>query len=202
MKVLLTGFEPFEGERENPASMVLELIPDVMDDIEVRKLILPVSFRRCITAVGEFLERESVDCVISLGQAGGRADISIERIAVNLMVAKSADCDGFQPHGTAVIERGPAAYITSMPIEEMRRSVTQARIPSHISNSTGLFVCNALYYQLMHRYPHLPACFIHLPYLPCQAVNKPASTPSMTAELMVEAVKRILQTLSRTHLPW
>lgn len=195
MRVLLTGFEAFGSETENPSSMVLELIPDAPDGLVVDKLVLPVSFRRCCDRVNTFLQDNEVDAIVALGQAGGRADISIERVALNLMDAKKADNDGFQPKGMQVVDGAPAAYVSAVAVAELCAAVKEAGVPCHVSNSAGLYVCNALYYRLMHEFSHILSVFVHLPYTLRQAVGKSATTPSMSVETMARALTAILRKL-------
>lgn len=198
MRILLTGFEPFGDETENSSSLVLDLIPDTIAGARIHKLILPVSFHKCTDAVTDFLHTCGADIIVALGQAGGRADISIERMAVNLAEAKKADNDGYQPHSVAVIEDAPAAYMSALPLAVLCDCVKEAGIPCHISDSAGLYVCNTLYYHLLHTYNHIPSCFIHLPYTLRQATARPTSTPSMSVETMVAGIRTVLEKLATT----
>lgn len=180
MKFLITGFMPFGGESVNPSWDAVAILPDKIEDRDIVKLRLPVSFNRAPQMVIDAIEREKPDAVICVGQAGGRACVNVERIAVNLANAKSPDTDGDRPVNRSVIPDAPDAYFSTLPIDRVVEAVRSAGIPCHPSNSAGLYVCNTLLYQLLHRFPGLPIGFIHLPYSTAQAVGKGKDTPSMS----------------------
>lgn len=200
MKILLTGFEPFGGEEYNPSWDAVELV-DIPEEtctstreggVELVKLRLPVSFRRAPQLAVEAIELERPDAVICVGQAGGRACVNIERIAVNLANAKNPDADGNRPIGERVVEGAPDAYFSTVDVDAMVSAVRAAGIPCHLSNSAGLYVCNTLLFSLLHRFPEIPIMFVHLPYSMQQAIKKGKDTPSMSLPSMSAALSAII----------
>lgn len=164
--------------------------------VELAKLRLPVSFRRAPEIAAEAIGRLRPDVVICVGQAGGRACVSIERIAVNLANAKKPDADGFRPVNNPVAEGGPAAIFSTLPVDTLVEAVRAAGIPCHPSESAGLYVCNTLLYTLLHRFPSLPVTFVHLPYTPAQAVKKGKDTPSMSLPDMTAALSAVISAIN------
>lgn len=192
MKILLTGFEPFGGEQINPSWEAMDALPLILADMHIAKLRLPVSFRRAPLMAIEAIHREEPDAVICLGQAGGRACVSIERIAVNLANAKNPDADGFKPVNRPIIAGGPDSLRSTLPTERLAEAVKNCGIPCELSDSAGRYVCNTLLYSLLHHFPALPIGFIHLPFLPEQAAIKGSATPSMSINDMTAAIRAII----------
>jgi len=197
MKVLFTGFEAFGGETSNPsADAVRELCQQTPPaGISWQALILPVEFRRSALLLREAIELTQPDLVLCVGQAGGRAAISLEQVAINLMEARIPDNSGWQPSGIPVVTHAPTAYFTTLPLKAIRMQLQQHGIPVQISYSAGTYVCNALMYQLMHQLANLPACrggFIHIPYSPAQAAGKPEAA-SMTVGTVVTALELVVR---------
>ncbi|MDU4696799.1 MULTISPECIES: pyroglutamyl-peptidase I [Paenibacillus] len=198
-KLLLTGFEPFGGEPINPAvEAVRRLQGRVIGSLEIVGLELPTVFGKSTERLLEGIKETEPEVVIALGQAGGRDGISFERIAVNLSDANIADNAGFQPVDMPVVPEGPAAYWTTLPVQRMADRLKKAGIPASLSLSAGTFVCNHLFYGLMH---HLAVSgksilggFIHVPYLPEQAERHPGA-PSMTLEQLVTGLERAIEVL-------
>lgn len=205
MRILVTAFEPFGGEQTNPSLLVLDALKPGYQGAELAKLALPVVFSLSARRLFAALAMEQPDAVLMLGQAGGRAGLGIERVAINLDDADIADNAGQQPADRPIAEGGPAAYFSTLPIRAMLRAVRDAGMPAGISNTAGTFVCNHLLYQALHHIAlhKLPvtAGFIHLPYLPAQAETKNPPAPSMALAdqvLATEAsISAIAQALSR-----
>lgn len=195
-KLLLTGFEPFGGESINPALEAVRSVKDQIGSLQIIKLQIPVVYREAGRTVREAMEREKPDAVLCIGQAGGRDAVTVERIAVNVMDAASADNAGQVMSDQAIEKDGPAAYFTTMPVREMIKAVQSKSIPCRISNTAGTYVCNSLIYEVLHytqqNMPHVKACFIHVPYIPEQTQDKPAM-PSLPLEKIVEAIETAIE---------
>jgi pyroglutamyl-peptidase len=181
--VLLFGFEPFGGDDVNPAQEVVrELAGERIAGHRVVPAELPVTFDGAVSALAEAIARENPRLVVGIGQAGGRARISLERVAINLIDARIADNAGMQPVDAPVIDGAPSAYFSTLPVKAMLSAMQSAGVPAELSFSAGSYVCNASFFALMHllatRYPDLRGGFIHIPYLPRQAAAHPAA-PSM-----------------------
>lgn len=197
MKVLLTGFEPFGGESINPSWEMLKAV-QAPAGMQLEKMLLPVSFRKAPALIEEKIKSLRPDVVLSLGQAGGREGISLERLAVNLADARIADNDGFQPRDEALQAAGPAAYFSTLPLRRMEKALQEAGLPAGLSNTAGLYVCNAVFYtaaRLAESLNPTPrAGFVHVPYLPEQASGKEA--PSLSLEEDIRALEIILGCLA------
>lgn len=195
MKILVTGFEPFGGESRNPSAEVVERLPSQIGGAEIIKLILPVVRGKSSAVVEAAVENLQPDAVLSIGQAGGRAAISVERVAVNLDDYRIPDNEGNQPEDEPVILNGPDGYFCTVPVKEIVAAIQRAGIPAAQSLSAGTFVCNHVMYSAGHlaatRYPGMKFGFIHIPFLPEQVAGKPG-TPSMSRELSVRAVELAL----------
>ena len=195
MKILVTGFEPFDSEAVNPSRLVLTALPERLGSAEILTLALPVSFLRAPALALAAVKREQPDAVLSLGQAGGRVGLTLERIAVNLADARIPDNDGFQPREALLCSGGPDGLFTTLPVQELLQGIRQSGIPASQSLSAGAFVCNALMYQLLYRAPMVPSGFLHLPWLHEQALKR-AGQPSLSLEDMAAGVSACLSSLA------
>lgn len=191
MKLLLTAFEPFGGEAVNPAEEAMGRMPDRVGDVEIVKLAVPVTFAGCLAPVAEAIEREAPDAVLCLGQAGGRAAITPERVAINVDDARIPDNAGEQPVDRPTVPGGPAAYFATLPVKAMAEAIRAAGVAAEVSNTAGTFVCNHLMYAVLHllaeRYPGVRAGFMHVPFVPEQTGDKPGQ-PSMPLADMVRGL--------------
>ena len=181
--VLLFGFEPFGGEDINPAQdVVRELAGERIAGHRVVPAELPVTFDGSMAALTDAIAREKPKLVIGIGQAGGRARISLERVAINLIDARIPDNAGAQPVDAPVIDGAPAAYFTTLPVKAMLAAMQSAGVPAELSFSAGSYVCNAAFFALMHllttQHNSVRGGFIHIPYLPRQAAAHQGA-PSM-----------------------
>jgi len=181
--VLLFGFEPFGGEDINPAQEVVrELAGERIAGHRVVPAELPVTFDGAVVALTEAIARENPRLVIGIGQAGGRARISLERVASNLIDARIPDNAGAQPVDAPVIDGAPSAYFSTLPVKAMLAAMQSAGVPAELSFSAGSYVCNAAFFALMHvlatQHPSVRGGFIHIPYLPRQAAAH-AGAPRM-----------------------
>lgn len=183
MKILITGFDPFGGETVNPAYEAVKLLPDTIAGAEIIKLEVPTRFHRAGAVLENAMQRHKPDVVICVGQAGGRAAITPEKVAINLMDGRIPDNAGYQPVDVPIQEDGETAYFTSLPVKAMVQRMRDAGIPAAVSYTAGTYVCNYLLYTLLYlidkKYPHVRGGFIHVPYAMEQVINKPLGTPSM-----------------------
>lgn len=198
MKVLVTGFDPFGGETVNPAFLAVKQLPKTIAGAQVCKLELPTSFERSVSVLKEAIRQERPDVVLSVGQAGGRSCVTLERVAINLAEARIPDNDGNCPLGTPLEPGGPAAYYATIPVKAAVEAVRAEGLPCHLSYTAGTYVCNAVMYHLLHlcaeQDPNTRAGFAHVPYIPSQVVNKPNGTPSMALADIVKSLEIILAT--------
>ncbi|WP_199441057.1 pyroglutamyl-peptidase I [Umezawaea beigongshangensis] len=195
--VLLTGFEPFGGERTNPSwDAVIELAARPRTgDHQLVVLQLPCVFDASITALRAAVAEHAPDVVICVGQAGGRDGITPERIAVNLSDARVPDNAGNQPIDVPVVPDAPAAYFTGLPVKACVARLEEAGIPASVSHTAGTFVCNHVFYGLMHllatELPHVRGGFVHVPFSPEQAEGKDA--PSLPVSTTADALDVIVR---------
>lgn len=192
MKLLLTGFEPFGGEAINPSLEAVRRTPDLLEGIEILKLTVPCVFDRCGPVIEAAVRAHRPHAVLCVGQAGGRAGVTVERVAVNLADAAIPDNAGAQPVDAPLRAGGPAAYFASIPVKAVVRAVEGQGIPCALSYTAGTYVCNCLLYRVLdlaaREFPALRAGFVHLPYAEQQLPGKPDGTPALPLEAMVRAL--------------
>lgn len=178
-QLLITGFDPFGGASVNPAREAVMALPDVVGDYALTKLEIPTVFGLAAETVLQAAEILCPDVILCVGQAGGRAAITPEVVAINLREASIPDNAGNQPKNMPVVENAPAAYFSTLPVRAMAEGVKAAGIPCSLSYSAGVFVCNDLLYTLLHHYDGTDTRvgFVHIPYLPEQAWEGVASLP-------------------------
>ncbi len=202
MRVLMTGFEPFGGESLNPSLMAVELVSLNEADIDVVKATLPVVFGEALSSLEHWIETYHPDVVICVGQAGGRSQMTVERIGINVDDARIGDNAGKTPIDKPIRAGGPDAYFSSLPIKAMVEEMKKAGIPASVSNTAGTFVCNHVLYGLMdliaQKYPQVKGGFIHVPYLPEQAA-KFSDVSSMALSQIVKALEIAAITAVRFH---
>ncbi|WP_350306678.1 pyroglutamyl-peptidase I [Photorhabdus viridis] len=191
--VLITGFEPFDNETINPSwEAVKQLQGRELCGARIEARQLPCVFDVSLTCLYAAINDIQPDLVIAVGQAGGRADITVERVAININDARIPDNQGNQPINTPIVATGPAAYFATLPINAMVKGLHKAGLPASISQTAGTFVCNHVMYGLLHYLtyinPEIRGGFIHIPYLPEQAVRY-SGTPSMALETVITALE-------------
>ena len=203
--ILLTGFEPFGGESVNPSWEIARALDGwSCEGRSVRAVQLPCAFGDTLRTLDAALAAHRPELVVCLGQAGGRAEISIERVALNVDDARIPDNLGRQPIDAAVVAGGPAAYFSTLPIKAMARDLRDAGIAAAVSNSAGTFVCNHVFYALMHRLAGAPAPararggFVHVPYTPEQVAGR-AGVPAMALETQIEGIRQALRSALLTR---
>jgi pyroglutamyl-peptidase len=197
--ILLTGFEPFDRDTVNPSWEVARALDGwVCEGAEVKAMQLPCVFGRAIEALDGALD-EGPALVVALGLAGTRAEISPERVAINVDDARIPDNAGRLPIDVPVMAGAPAAYFSTLPIKAIVRDLRAAGVPASVSNTAGTFVCNHVFFALMHRLATRPELawtrggFVHLPCLPEQAARLPG-VPSMALATQVEGLRTLLRT--------
>ena len=191
--VLVTGFEPFGDERENPSARAAKLAAAELAraGFDAHSAVLPVSFKRCREALAQLLGRWKPDAAVALGLASGVTHVRLERVAINLADAGGPDNDGAQPVDEPIDPQGPTAYFSTLPLRRILERLKGEGVPAAISNSAGTFLCNYAMYLLLRRadlygYPRR-AGFIHLPYTPEIASKKPGPPPSLPLGMQVRA---------------
>lgn len=201
MSILITGFEPFGGETVNPSWLAVNRQQETV--IGGQRLVcacLPTAFHLAGEVLQALIEDQRPDLVIAVGQAMGRSAISVERVAINIDDARIPDNLGAQPIDRAIVSNGPPAYFSSLPIKAIVQNLNNSGIAAEVSNSAGTFVCNHVFYRLMHisqRCPGMRAGFVHIPCLPEQAENRPG-TPSMCLDTVSQAMALIVDTAWHT----
>jgi pyroglutamyl-peptidase len=192
MKILVTGFDPFGGEKVNPSIEAVKLLPNTIAGADIVKVELPTVFGKSIEKLEEALEREKPDITICVGQAGGRSRISVERVAINISDGRIPDNEGKQPIDEPIFEDGENAYFSNLPIKAMVKEMNDKNIPAEVSNTAGTYVCNHIMYGLLYnidkKYPNMKGGFIHIPFLPEQVIDKKDS-PSMSLDLIVKGLE-------------
>lgn len=200
MKILITGFDPFGGETVNPAYEAVKLLPDTIAGAEIIKLEVPTRFHRAGAVLEDAMQRHKPDAVICVGQAGGRAAITPEKVAINLMDGCIPDNAGYQPEDAPIREDGETAYFASLPVKAMMQRMRDAGIPAAVSYTAGTYVCNYLLYTLLYlidkKYPNVRGGFIHVPYAMEQVINKPLGTPSMDLRQIARGLETAVEAVA------
>jgi pyroglutamyl-peptidase len=190
--VLVTGFEPFGGEKLNPSWEIVHALPATLGGHRIEKLLVPTEFGRSVQVVVRAIGKFKPGLVLCIGEAGGRSRMSVERVAINVSDARIADNAGRQPIDEPVRGGGPAAYLCTLPVKSMVAAIAKAGVPAEVSNSAGTFVCNQLIYGVLDHIADkslaVRAGFMHVPYLEAQVLDK-AHTPAMALASMVEGTK-------------
>ncbi len=194
MKVLVTGFEPFGGAAINASIEAVHRLPRRIGAMVIVTAELPTSYSRSIPALAAAIARLSPQLVLCVGQAGDRAALCVERVAINLQDARIPDNDGAQPVDAPVMAGGPAAYLSTLPVRAAVAALHAAGLPAQLSMSAGTFVCNHVFYGLMRlAAAHKPAFrggFLHVPCLPDQAAP---GAPSMPADDIARGIEVVLE---------
>ena len=199
VRILVTGFEPFGGQSLNPSWEVARALHGLqLQGAQVSSVQLPCVFAQALPALQQALAQHRPDIVLALGQAEGRCDFSVERVAINVQDARIPDNAGAQPIDVPVIAGGPAAYFSTLPIKTLVASLKAAGFPASVSQTAGTFVCNQIFYALQHTLAGMGvhSGFMHLPLLPEQAAQwKGPTLPSWPASLQIAGVTQALTLL-------
>ena len=183
-KLLITGFDPFDGATINPSWEAVKLLPDTIGDYELHKFQIPTVFELAPRTVLEKAAELKPDAIICVGQAGGRMAVTPERIGINIRDARINDNAGKSPKDQPIVSGGPDGYFSTLPIKAMIAAINEVGLAGAISNTAGTFVCNDVLYSILHHYASTDVrCgFIHVPYLPEQG------TPNLPLEQIVKAL--------------
>ncbi|UOF02921.1 pyroglutamyl-peptidase I [Bdellovibrio reynosensis] len=191
-QILVTGFQPFLGEKINPSEILLEWIQKDFASAGVDTLLLPVSFHEAPELILKKATEKNYDHILMLGQAGGRNKVSFERVALNWTETSHPDEYGFMPQRGKIFEQNAEAFFTQSPIEIWKDGLIKSGHHVEISLNAGGYVCNYIYYKILHHIQQnnlkSKACFIHVPYLPEQTASKSPAPASME----LDAMKNIL----------
>jgi len=191
MTVLITGFEPFGGSTVNPSQQLVDAL-----DSELATVVLPVSYERAADVLRGAIAGHRPDLVIAFGQADGRTGIAVERFAHNLDEASTTDNDEAPGSGLPIDPDGPAAYPSTLPVDEIVAALRADGIPAVPSRDAGGFLCNHVFYVLMgmleRERPNARGGFVHVPLLPEQALDNDSA--SMPLETLVRAARIIVAT--------
>lgn len=194
MKIIVTGFDPFGGEKINPSIECVKALPEI-EGVELIRLELPTVFKESAKRLNEVINDVKPDAVLSVGQAGGRPGITMERIAINVDDARIPDNISQQPIDEAIQLDGEAAYFTTLPIKRIVKAIREAGILAEVSNSAGTFVCNHIMYQALFAATKadkpFKAGFMHIPFIPEQTTDK----PSLPLEESTKAVQLAIETI-------
>ena len=200
-RILLTGFEPFGGDKVNPSWLVAQALQgERISGLPVQALCLPCVYGDALAVLQAALVQQRPTVVLALGLAAGRTVLSLERVAINVDDARIADNAGAMPIDEPVVRGAPAAYFSRLPIKAIVAALREAGLPAAVSQTAGTFVCNHVFYGLMHalrRRPGARGGFMHLPLLPEQAAAH-GNAPSLALDLQVQGVRLALATTLAT----
>ncbi|MFG3120267.1 pyroglutamyl-peptidase I [Streptomyces sp. NPDC048197] len=201
-RVLLTGFAPFDGEAVNPSwQAVRAATAEPPPGIEASAVELPCVYGASMAVLRAAIDEARPEIVICVGQAGGRPDITVERVALNVDDARIPDATGAEPVDEPVVPGGPAAYFSTLPIKACVAAVHAAGLPASVSNTAGTFVCNHVFYGLAHliatELTGVRGGFVHVPYAPEQVTDR--AQPSLPVDAVARALREIAATTARTR---
>lgn len=194
MKIIVTGFDPFGGEKINPSIECVKALPEI-EGVELFRVELPTVFKESAIRLNEVINDVKPDAVLCVGQAGGRPGVTMERIAINVDDARIPDNFSQQPIDEVIQFDGEAAYFTTLPIKRIVNAIRKAGIPAEVSNTAGTFVCNHIMYQALFAATKadksFKAGFMHIPFIPEQTTDK----PSLPIEESIKALQIAIETI-------
>ncbi|MFJ1766551.1 pyroglutamyl-peptidase I [Amycolatopsis sp. NPDC088138] len=198
-RVLMTGFAPFGGETVNPSWQAVQVLRGRRDDVAAVEL--PCEFAASLPALRRAIAEHRPSLVVCVGQAGGRAEVTPERVAINLVDARIPDNAGARPVDVPVVEDGPAAYFTTLPVKACVEAIRAAGVPASVSHTAGTYVCNQVFYGLMHLlatdFPEVRGGFVHVPFSPEQVAASGKAAPSLGVDRIADALEALADTASK-----
>ena len=202
MKILVTGFDPFGGEPINPAIESVKKLPDNIAGAKIIKLEIPTVRKKSLEKIEKAINEHNPDVILSIGQAGGRFDISIERVGINLDDFRIPDNEGNQIIDEPVFPDGENSYFVKLPVKAMVQNVQKNNIPASVSYTAGTFVCNHVLYGVLYliekKYKGKKSGFIHIPFLPQQVVDK-RNMPSMELNTIVKGLTAAIEAIVKNN---
>mgnify|MGYP002739654137 FL=1 len=202
MKILVTGFDPFGGEPINPAIESVKRLPDNIAGAKIIKLEIPTVRKKSLEKIEKAINEHNPDVILSIGQAGGRFDISIERVGINLDDFRIPDNEGNQIIDEPVFPDGENSYFVKLPVKSMVQNVQKNNIPASVSYTAGTFVCNHVLYGVLYliekKYKGKKSGFIHIPFLPQQVVDK-RNMPSMELNTIVKGLTAAIEAIVKNN---
>ena len=197
MKVLVTAFDPFGGDNTNSSQIVLNLLPEVIENVIINKMVIPTVYIECAEmAFAKALEND-IDVIIALGQAGGRDGIWVETVGVNYALSKTADNKGNVLYGEKLFENGENAYFSDLPVKLIEENINRLGFKCNLSASAGGFVCNSMLYTILKKAhegkPGIKSGFIHLPYCESQGKEGLSMKDSDIALCVIKAIETVIK---------
>lgn len=197
-KILITGFEPFGGEKINPAYEVVKNLGKI-DGVELIKLEIPTVFQKASKLIFDKIEEVKPDAILSIGQAGGRTSITPEVMGINLRDARIEDNEGNKPICEIIFEDGQDGLFSTLEVRNIVENIKNAGIPAELSYTAGTFVCNDVLYSVLYYIKKnnldIKAGFIHVPFILEQVIDK-RNTPSMTLENITKGIEIAIKTIA------
>lgn len=190
MKILISGFKPFLGESLNPSELLVHEIQKKYSNLST--IILPVEFESAFKCLKNKIQETSPDIVIMLGQAAGRKNICLEKIALNWRQSSQPDEVGYVPETTFIESDRELATMTNFPVDIVAQQLKQQGHPIEISFSAGTYVCNDLYFKTLTEFSNIKSIFIHVPLLPEQQKEND-DRPGMEFDLMLKVIESVLE---------
>ena len=199
MNILVAAFEPFDGQALNTALEALKQLPYEIGNHKLTKLELPTVFYEANDVLVQCITQNDIDAVLTIGQAGGRSELTPERVALNIDDARIPDNKGQQPIDIPIQQDGAPAYFSNMPVKKMTAAIQQSGVEAQLSNTAGTFVCNHIFYQAGYlqatEYPELLFGFIHVPYI-SEQLNAQSAQPIMSLTTIVTGLTAAIAAIS------
>ncbi|MBQ7011705.1 MAG: pyroglutamyl-peptidase I [Clostridia bacterium] len=191
-KLLITGFEPFDGESINPSWEAVCRLPDEINGYSLTRLLVPVVFGEGAECVINKTREENFDVVLCIGQAGGRSHITPELVGINLRHARIPDNKENKPIDEPVVANGDRAYFSTLPARKMAEAINAVGVPSQLSYSAGAYVCNEVFYAALAHFDNTNTRvgFIYIPYSKEQN-KEPAMDLNVIVKGLVTAIENI-----------